>query len=324
VFEQMKGFSSYGFPESHAASFALLVYASSWLKCHHPAEFLAAILNSLPMGFYSASQLVQDAKRNRVHVVPADVMYSDEYCTLEGLPHPPAVRLGLRMIKGLRAESAQRIVQARALRAFESAEDLARRAELEHGEMKLLAAADALQSLSGHRRQQVWDASAWRKAPQLLREASFDEDLVELAQAPEGEEILFDYASTGLTLRRHPLALLRPMLEKRRLMSAAQLNELPDGRLVRYCGIVTLRQQPETSNGTIFISLEDETGVVQVICWKSLRELQRKELLRSRLMAVYGKWQRAGDVRNLIAGKLVDLTPLLGRLATATSSRDFH
>jgi error-prone DNA polymerase len=324
VFEQMKGFSSYGFPESHAASFALLVYASSWLKCHHPAEFLAAILNSLPMGFYSASQLVQDAKRNRVHVVPAGVMYSDEYCTLEGLPHPPAVRLGLRMIKGLRAESAQRIVQARALRAFESAEDLARRAELEHGEMKLLAAADALQSLSGHRRQQVWDASAWRKAPQLLREASFDEDLVELAQAPEGEEILFDYASTGLTLRRHPLALLRPMLEKRRLMSAAQLNELPDGRLVRYCGIVTLRQQPETSNGTIFISLEDETGVVQVICWKSLRELQRKELLRSRLMAVYGKWQRAGDVRNLIAGKLVDLTPLLGRLATATSSRDFH
>jgi len=324
VFEQMKGFSSYGFPESHAASFALLVYASSWLKCHHPAEFLAAILNSQPMGFYSPSQLVQDAKRHRVHVAPADVMYSDEFCTLEGLPHPPSVRLGLRLIKGMKAESAERIVKARAQRAFESAEDLARRAELEHGEMKLLAAADALQSLSGHRRQQVWDASAWRKAPQLLREASFDEDLVELSQAPEGEEILFDYASTGLTLRRHPLALLRPMLEKRRLMSAAQLNELPDGRLVRYCGIVTLRQQPETSNGTVFISLEDETGVVQVICWKSLRDLQRKELLRSRLMAVYGKWQRAGDVRNLIAGKLVDLTPLLGRLATATSSRDFH
>jgi error-prone DNA polymerase len=324
VFEQMKGFSSYGFPESHAASFALLVYASCWLKCHHPAEFLAAILNSQPMGFYSPSQLVQDAKRNLVTVRPADVMYSDEDCTLEGLPHQPAVRLGLRLIKGLKSESTDRIAKARAQRVFDSAEDLARRAGLEHGEMKLLAAADALQSLSGHRRQQAWDASAWRTAPELMRDATFEEDLLELAEAPEGEEILFDYASTGLTLRRHPLALLRPLLAKRRLMSALELKEVPDGRLVRYCGIVTLRQQPETAHGTVFISLEDETGVVQVICWKSLRDLQRKELLRSRLLAVYGKWQREGDVSNLIAGKLVDLSPLLGRLAGETSSRDFH
>ena len=187
--------------------------------------------------------------------------------------------------------------------------------------MKLLAAADALMSLSGHRRQQVWDAAVLRSTTELLREAPFDEDVLELPPAPEGEEIVFDYASLGLTLRRHPLALLRPKLDERRLLTAEQLNALPNGRSVRYCGIVTLRQQPETANGTVFISLEDETGVVQVICWKSLRDLQRKELLRSRLMAVYGTWQREGDVKNLIAGRLEDLTPLLGRLTT--ESRDF-
>lgn len=322
IFKQIHGFSEYGFPESHAASFALLVYASCWIKRHHPAEFLAAMLNSQPLGFYSPSQLVQDAKRHGVEVRAADVMLSDVDCTLEDLSHIPAVRLGLRMISGLKSESMERIVAARHVRVFDSAEDLARRAELEQHEMKLLAAADALMSLSGHRRQQVWDASALRSPPALLRDAAFDEDVLELPAAPEGEEILFDYASLGLTLRRHPMALLRPKLAERRLMSAAQLDELPNGRLVRYCGIVTLRQQPETANGTVFISLEDETGVVQVICWKSLRDLQRKELLRSRLLAVYGTWQREGETKNLIAGRLVDLTMLLGRLAT--ESRDFH
>ena len=187
--------------------------------------------------------------------------------------------------------------------------------------MKLLAAADALTSLSGHRRQQVWDAAALRSIPELLHDAPFDEDLVELPEAPEGEEILFDYASTGLTLRRHPMALLRDKLTERKLITAEQLNSVPSGRIVHYCGIVTLRQQPETANGTVFISLEDETGVVQVICWKSLRDTQRKELLNSRLMAVHGKWQREGEVKNLIAGKLEDLSHMLGRLAT--ESRDF-
>ncbi|MDO8770839.1 MAG: error-prone DNA polymerase [Burkholderiaceae bacterium] len=322
IFEQIKGFSEYGFPESHAASFALLVYASCWIKRHHPAEFLAAMLNSQPLGFYSPSQLVQDARRHEVEVRRADVMYSDVDCTLEGLPHPPAVRLGLRLIDQLRAVSAQRIVAARAQAPFDSADDLARRAALEPHEMKLLAAADALMSLSGHRRQQVWDASAWRPNSSLLQDAPILEDLLELPAAPEGEEVVWDYAALGLTLRSHPLALLRPLLAKRRLMSARELHDLPDGRLVRYCGIVTLRQQPETAKGTIFISLEDETGVVQVICWKSVREVQRKELLASRLLAVYGRWQREGEVRNLIAGKLIDLTSLLGRLGTA--SRDFH
>jgi error-prone DNA polymerase len=322
IFEQIKGFSEYGFPESHAASFALLVYASCWIKLHHPAEFLAAMLNSQPLGFYSPSQLVQDARHHDVEVRPVDVMFSDVDCTLEGLPHPPAVRLGLRLIDKLKSASAERIVAARAQAPFDSTEDLARRAGLELHEMKLLAAADALMSLSGHRRQQVWDASALRSTPILLRDAPVNEDLLELPEAPEGEEVLWDYASLGLTLRSHPLALLRPALSRRRLMSARDLLDVPDGRMVRYCGIVTLRQQPETAKGTIFISLEDETGVVQVICWKSVREVQRKELLDSRLMAVYGRWQREGDVKNLIASKLADLTPLLGRLGTV--SRDFQ
>lgn len=322
IFQQIHGFSEYGFPESHAASFALLVYASCWIKRHHPAEFLAAMLNSQPLGFYSPNQLVQDARRHDIEVRPADVMYSDWDCTLEGLPHPPAVRLGLRQIAGLRQESAERIVQAREEAPFDNAEDLARRAGLEQHEMTLLAGADALMSLSGHRRQQVWDASGLRSTSRLLRDAPVNEDFLELPGAPEGEEVVWDYASMGLTLRRHPLALLRPLLQKRRLMTAEELQALPNGRLVRTCGIVTIRQQPSTSNGVIFVSLEDETGVVQVICWRHIRERQRRELLQSRLLAVYGTWQREGGVCNVIAGKLEDLTPLLGRLST--ESRDFH
>ena len=322
IFEQIKGFGEYGFPESHAASFALLVYASCWIKCHHPAEFLAAMLNSQPLGFYSPSQLVQDAKRHDVAVRAADVMHSEVDCTLEDIGHTPAVRLGLRLLHGLRSDAALRIVAARQERVFDSAEDLARRASLDQHEMKLLAGADALMSLSGHRRQQVWDASALRSTPLLLRDAPIDEALLELPEAPEGEEIMFDYAATGLTLRRHPLALLRPLLAKQRLRTAAELQDCPNGRLVRYCGLVTLRQQPETANGVVFVSLEDETGVVQVICWRSIKETQRKELLESRLLAVYGTWQSEGEVRSLVAGKLVDLTHLLGRLNT--QSREFH
>ena len=197
IFKQIHGFSEYGFPESHAASFALLVYASCWIKRHHPAEFLGALLNSQPMGFYSPSQLVQDARRHGVEVRAADVMVSDVDCTLEGLPHPPSVRLGLRMISGLKWESAERIAAARMECLFGNAEDLARRAGLELHEMKLLAAADALMSLSGHRRQQVWDAAALRSAPLLLRDAPVDEDVLELPSAPEGEEVVFDYARWG-------------------------------------------------------------------------------------------------------------------------------
>jgi error-prone DNA polymerase len=351
IFKQIMGFGEYGFPESHAYSFALLAYASSWLKCHEPECFLAAMLNSQPMGFYTPSQLVQDGKRHGITVLPPDVSHSDWDSTLErchdsilgsdsnfschaGLDpastsERPYVRLGLRLIGSLSEAGARRIVAARAQAPFTSTEDMAMRAELDMRDLNALAAGDALQSLSGHRRQQVWDAAAQRRAPELLQGAPVNEDALELPAAPEGEEIVFDYASLGLTLRRHPLALLRPRLARMKILSAGQLHDLPSGRKVAACGIVTMRQQPQTANGTIFVTLEDETGPVNVIVWKSIREEQRDALLKSRLLAVYGKWQRdvesGGQVRHLIAERMEDLTPLLGRLGQQPSkSRDFH
>ena len=322
IFEQIKGFSEYGFPESHAASFALLVYASCWLKRHEPAAFLAAMLNAQPLGFYSPSQLVQDAKRHGIEVRPVDVMHSALDATLEDLPQSPAVRLGMRLIAGLRSASAQRIVAARCLAPFVGAEDLSRRAGLDAHEMRLLAGADALASLCGHRRQQVWDAAALHAPTELLRDAPVEEDILELPAAPEGEEIVFDYAALGLTLRRHPLALLRTRLASLRYLSSGQMREFPNGRLVRACGMVTVRQQPATAHGVVFVSLEDEDGSVQVVIWKSVRERYRSVLMTAKLLGVHGTWQRAGEVRNLIAGHLVDLSQLLGPMAAP--SRDFR
>lgn len=321
IFEQIKGFSEYGFPESHAASFALLVYASSWIKRHEPAAFLAALLNSQPMGFYSPSQLTQDARRHGVEVRPVDVMHSAVDCTLEDIDHQPAVRLGLRMIASLRGSSAQAIESERQKAPFDSAQELARRCGLDQPEMQALAAADALASLSGHRRQQVWDAAALHALPRLLAQASIDETLLELPEAPEGEEVLWDYAATGLTLRSHPMQLLRPRLDRYRLKTSRQLRRTPDGRVVRTAGIVTLRQQPPTAKGTLFVTLEDEHGVMQVIVWKDVREDHRQVLLGARLLAVEGRWQRQGLVCNLIAGRVADLSHLLGRLRT--ESRNF-
>jgi error-prone DNA polymerase len=322
IFKQIEGFGEYGFPESHAASFALLVYVSCWLKWHEPACFLAAMLNSQPLGFYGPSQLVQDAQRHGVEVREVDVTRSDWDCTLES----EAVRLGLRMVSGLQQAAALRIMLARSHGAFQSTQDLALRCQLDAGDLKALASADALRSLSGHRRQQVWDASALRPAPALLKGVPIDEDDLEFPAADEGEEVTFDYASLGLTLRSHPLLLLRGQLLKMKLLTAAKMHDYPSGRLVRACGIVTMRQRPQTAKGVVFVTLEDETGSVNVIVWKAVKEQFRQEVYQSRLMAVYGVWQRdeetGGQVRHVIAKRLVDLTHLLGELAT--TSRDFH
>jgi error-prone DNA polymerase len=342
IFKQVEGFGEYGFPESHAASFALLVTVSSWLKHYEPACFLAALLDSQPMGFYSPSQLVQDARRHDVEVRPVDVMVSKMDCTLEppgippspsggrpgwGLPQP-AVRLGLKRIGSLSASGAERLLEARTQSPFTSTEDLALRAELDSKDMAALAAADALMSLSGHRRQQVWDATAQRRAPALLKGVPINERALQLPAAPEGEEIVGDYASLGLTLRRHPLALLRPRLARMKLMSAQQLRSLPNGQTARACGMVMGRQRPQTANGTIFVTLEDETGNVNVIVWNHVVEAWREPLLKSHLLAVQGVWQRdvdsGGEVRHLVATGFKDLTPLLGRLAQSNKSRDFH
>ncbi|WP_137895011.1 error-prone DNA polymerase [Ramlibacter sp. 2FC] len=334
IFQQILGFGEYGFPESHAYSFALLAYASSWLKCHEPECFLAALLDSQPMGFYPPAQLIQDARRHGVTVLPADVSHSDWDCTLaEGAAVSevrsaarPAVRLGLRLVGGLAEADARRIAQARAQAAFADTEDLALRAGLGSQALKALAAADALHSLSGHRRQQVWDAAALRRAPALLREAPVQEAPLALQAAPEGEEILFDYAAMQLTLRRHPLALLRPRLSRMGLLSAGQLQDLPHGRRASACGLVTVRQRPQTAKGTVFVTLEDETGPLNVIVWPRVQERQREVLLHARLLAVRGLWQSdASGVRHLLAERLSDLTPLLGRLAQiGLHSRDFH
>lgn len=325
IFSQIKGFSSYGFPESHAASFALLTYVSSWLKCHEPAAFLCALLNSQPLGFYTPSQLIQDARRHEVEVRAIDVNHSNKDSTLEPRPgeHQPAVRLGLRLVGGLGDEAAERIEQARARDGeFAHPQDLAFRARLTQQDMQQLAAADALTSLAGHRRQQVWQASALHAMPELLQGSLLPEDDLELPAAAEGEEVLWDYAATGLTLRRHPLALLRPRLSKQGLLSAQQLDAVKSGRRAKACGIVTGRQKPQTAKGTLFVTLEDETGNVQVIVWPKVYEEHRSAILGARLLAVEGVWQRGdGDVRHLLAQGFTNLNPLLGRLPT--ESRDF-
>jgi len=323
LYKQIQGFGEYGFPESHAASFALLVYVSCWLKCHHPAAFACGLLNSQPMGFYAPSQLVQDAQRHGVEVRPVDVMTSHTDCTLEpGSGGAPALRLGLRMVDGLSGEAGAALVAARAASPFRDMADLKQRAGLARRDMDALARADAFHTLTGHRREAYWQALAMETPLALDAETTArpDSRAADLVAAAEGQEIVMDYAATGLTLRRHPLALLRPRLAKH--CTAARLASLPDGVWIRASGIVTCRQRPGTAKGTVFVTLEDETGSINVIVWRDLVELQRRELLSARLLGVYGQLQRQGIVLNLVARRLFDHTALLGRLGT--TARNFH
>jgi error-prone DNA polymerase len=322
VFSQICGFGEYGFPESHSASFALLAYVSAWLKHYEPSAFLAALLNSQPMGFYSPSVLVQDAQRHGVEVRPVGVLVSSWECTLERGPRAPAVRLGLRMVKGLSEAGAKRIIDARSERPFDSIDDLARRAALDRRDLAHLARSAALAAIAGHRRNARWLVAGALEAAPLLREATPQDDPPALTPPGEGENICADYRSLGLTLGRHPLALLRARLRRMRLATAAELKAMPDGKRTRTAGIVTCRQRPGTSQGVVFVTLEDETGHTNVVVWASLVESQRRTLLGARLLGVEGVMQNAGGVVHLIAHRLVDHSALLGRLATA--SRDFH
>jgi error-prone DNA polymerase len=322
IFEQMKGFGEYGFPESHAASFALLVYASSWLKCHEPEAFLCAMLNSQPMGFYSPSQLVQDARRHGVVVLPVDISQSGWESTLEADgAGRPAVRLGMSLLQGMRSAAAARIEAARAIAPFSGVDDLARQARLERHDLQVLAAANALASLAGNRRQALWQAAGAAPDKDLLRPTSIPEVQPQLPVPSEGDEIVSDYRAVGLTLNRHPLALLRPRLHAQRFLSANLLNACGNGQFARGCGIVTMRQRPPTAKGVLFLTIEDETGATNVIVWPALVEKQRREVLGSTLLGVYGIWQCQNEVRHLVAKRLVDLSHLLGRLAPG--SHDF-
>ncbi len=335
IFQQIQGFGEYGFPESHAASFALLVYVSAWLKRHEPAAFACALLNSQPMGFYAPAQIVQDVRRHGVVVLPVDVTVSEWDCTLflasppsplsgeggRGRHHQPALRLGLRMVKGLSLESVARLTAARAHRPFDSVEDLALRCGLEKRDLKCLASAGALAALAGHRRLAYWNVAGIEQGTPLAF-APVEEIQPELLPLTEGQNLTADYASLGLTLGRHPLALLRNLLGRQRLITAEALRAFPHGRLARAAGLVINRQRPGTASGVTFLTLEDETGQINVVVWRDLAERQRNELLESRLLAVYGVLERQGEVTHLIAGRLKDLTPLLGNLVT--QSRDFH
>jgi error-prone DNA polymerase len=329
ICKQIEGFGEYGFPESHSASFALLAYVSSWIKYYEPAAFLAALLNSQPMGFYSPSALVQDARRHGVEVRPVDVLSSERECTFESRvasresrSFQPAVRLGFLMVKGLSEAGARRVVSARAQQPYKDVADLVRRAKLNRRDLNSLAAAGALASLSGHRHLAHWAAASLEREPRLLEEAPPMETLPRLRSPTEGENIAADYGSTGLTLGRHPLALLRQRLRRMRLSTAAELQALPNGTPARGAGIVTCRQRPGTSQGVVFVTLEDETGYLNVVVWNNLVERQRRELLGSKLLGVEGVMQKEGEVVHLVAHRLTDHTGLLGKLATV--SRNFH
>ncbi len=322
IYKQILGFGEYGFPESHAASFALLVYVSAWLKHHEPAAFFAALINSQPMGFYAPAQLIREARRQGVEVRAVDVRHSQWDCTLEATDSgAPALRLGLRLVKGLSAAGAGRLTEARAQRDWNSLDDLRTRAALDRRDLKALAGADALAGLVGNRHLAGWQVTP-RHAPLPLAPAPAEPRLPLLPDLTEGEEIVADYASLGLSLRRHPLALLRPRLLGLGLMTACDVQRAEPGTWVRVAGLVINRQRPASANNVTFVTLEDETGHVNLVVWKQLAERRRAVLLGARLLGVGGAIQRESGVTHLVAKELADYTHLLGGLVFP--SRDFH
>ncbi len=337
IFRQIEGFGEYGFPESHAASFALLVYVSCWLKCHEPAVFLCAMLNSQPLGFYDPSDLTQDARRHGVTVLPVDVNESDWDHTLmepeapvtgsfienTATPLPQAaVRLGLRLVSRLSTRGADRLLAARARGPFLSAADLVRRTGINQADQQALSIAGALQNISGNRHQAQWDLLGVETLPELLADASAVEPHQVLPAPTEGQNTAADYMSTGLTLNRHPLSLLRQQLTKRRILDSTSWAAVPDGRMARVAGLVKVRQRPGTASGVIFMTIEDEGGPMNIIVWSQVAEIFRKEVLGSQLLSVYGQTQREQGVSHLVARKIEDLSWMLGELTV--SSRDFH
>jgi error-prone DNA polymerase len=324
IFEQIKGFGSYGFPESHAASFALLTYASCWLKCHEPAAFACALINSWPMGFYSPDQILQDARRHHLQIRPVDVRASDWDCSLEPIAGAqPAIRMGLRMIKGFREDDARRIEVARSKGAFADIADLGERARLDARAQEQLADAGALRGLAGDRHRARWEVAGVQKQLGLFAGLPRqEEDAVALPKPTVGEDLLADYNSLGTTLGPHPLTLLRGELKARRCRSSKELLDVEHGRPVSVAGLVTGRQRPSTASGVTFVTLEDEFGNVNVVVWRDLAERQRQVLVGSQLLKVDGRWEKEGEVRHLIAGRLSDLSPLLDGITVR--SRDFH
>jgi error-prone DNA polymerase len=326
LFKQIQGFGVYGFPESHSASFALLAYVSAWLKCHYPAAYCCALLNSQPMGFYSPSQLIQDVKRHDVEVYPIDVLYSDWDHRLEAgaaqNSQQPAIRLGLRLIKGFSRVVAERIVAVRTQVIPQSLTQLAHAAQLSQAHLSLLSSAGALGSLSNNRRQAHWDALAVNDLRPLLIAGQSDTPLdavdggakhsVILAAPSEVEIIGADYSATGVSLGRHPMAILRERIELiQRCKRQSDLASMGHKRFIRVAGLVTGRQRPGTASGVIFLTLEDETGNINVVVWTSVQERCREALLKGRLLVVKGVLETDGSVVHVIAQELIDCSEWL-------------
>lgn len=323
IFHQIKGFGDYGFPESHSASFALLAYVSSWLKCYEPAAFVCALLNSQPMGFYRPAQLVNDARRHNVEIRPVDVQTSHWDCTIEpSRTKQPAMRLGLRMVKGLSQNGGDNIVRQRNDRRFHNVQDLTQRARLNKKDLESLAAANALARIAGHRHKAYWEVSGVESATEVLPAPQFNEAEALLYKPQEEENIIADYASIGLTLGRHPVALYRERLNHIGVHSAYELEHLSNGCSASVAGLVVNRQRPMTASGVIFITLEDETGHANIVVWPKIVEAQRRNLIGSRLLVVTGTVQIESDVIHVIARKLDDYSKWLGTLRAR--SRDFH
>lgn len=327
TFSQLEGFGSYGFPESHAASFALVAYASSWVKCHHPDIFCAALINSQPMGFYSVAQIVTDARQHGVEVRPVCVNSSRWDCTMERLGDTDrfAVRLGMRVVKGLSENDAARIVLARAVHAFESADDVWKRSGVSTASLVKLAEADAfLPSLKLERRKALWDIKALRDEPLELWAAAAEKEArtvseiqepeVLLKSMTEGREVVEDYSHTGLTLRAHPMSFLRQDLRTKRIVTCAEAMGERDGRWLWIAGLVLVRQRPGSAKGVMFLTLEDETGIVNAVVWPSLFEKQRRVLMTASMMGIHGKIQREGEVVHLVAQRLFDFSSDLSSL----------
>jgi len=322
IFEQIKGFGSYGFPESHAASFALLTYASSWLKCHEPAIFICALINSWPMGFYTPDQLLQDARRQGIKVLPVDVCHSEWDCSLEG-EGGLAIRLGLRQIRGFAESDARRLVQARAQHPWRDVEDLCLRAGLDSRARARLADAGALRALARDRHQARWQVAAVQaQLPLFAQLEARPEQRVDLPTPTVGEDLIADYATLGTTLGPHPLTLLRPRLNAHGCRSSQALAQVQHGDNVSVAGLVVGRQRPQTATGVTFVTLEDEFGMVNVVVWRELAERQRRALVGSRLLKVFGRLEQENGVRHLIARRLEDVSVLLQGLDVR--SRDFH
>ena len=319
TFRQLEGFGSYGFPESHAASFALIAYASSWMKCHHPDVFLAAILNAQPMGFYAPAQLVRDAREHGVDVRPVDINRSEWDCTLEPLEgYTCAVRLGFCMVNGLVQKEAERVVTVRVARPYTSVEDLWRRAVVPVSTLYGIAKADGFMGLGLSRREAAWAIKSLRDEAMPLFAAADDRDnilrpeivepAVTLTPMTLGREVVEDYRSKGLSLRAHPLQFLRQNLSERGYVPCSALRDTPDGRRISIAGLVLVRQMPGSAKGVMFMTLEDESANANLIVWPSVFENNRRAILGASMLGCRGRVQKANNVIHLIVEQVVDLT----------------